>query len=89
MIEAEEIKTNPVKEEATEVDVEILFKLFRESLENFQVLLREEKEKADNNNIDIKETMELTVTPNTIIVRVGDYTLFHQTKHWVYKKGSL
>ena len=76
----------PGKEMPTETDAEQIYKAFQRQMETLQETLNEKRTEMEHDGVSA-DGLELTVTPSLIVVRIGEYTLFHQVRHWVTRGG--
>lgn len=77
MIEAEEVMVE--KESPTEVDAERLFNEYIGTLTTVQKMLIKTKEQLEAEGIEVRR-LELTVEPEEVSIRIGDYLLWHRVE---------
>jgi hypothetical protein len=49
--------------------------------------LREKRTEMEHDGVSAVG-LELSVSPSLIVVRIGEYTLFHEVRHWVTRNGE-
>ena len=76
----------PGKEMPTATDAEQIYKAFKRPMDTLQELLKEKATEMENDGVSA-EGLELSVSPSLIVVRIGEYTLFHEIRHWVTRNG--
>jgi len=81
------IEVTEVKEQPTEIDAEHLFAMFKKPMEALQSMLKAEANSIERDGVDAS-SIELTVKPMMLTVRIGDYILFHEVTHTVKKVGG-
>ena len=81
MIEVEEVTKK--KEQATEVDVRLMFDALFKPIEALQKMIAAEAQRLGDNNVDTSR-VEVEISPNMISVRIGDIVLYHEIKVYVY-----
>lgn len=85
MIEAKEIKTE--KEQPTDTDVRLLFGDLQKPMEALQKIFVGALEKLTNDNVDTKRA-SIEIEDGTIIVRLGEYVLYHRVTDNIYFVGE-
>lgn len=76
----------PGKEMPTATDAEQIYKAFKRQMDTLQELLKEKVSEMENDGVSA-EGLELSVSPSLNVVRIGEYTLFHEIRHWVTRNG--
>lgn len=76
----------PGKEMPTATDAEQIYRAFQRQIETMQENLREKRTEMEHDGVSA-EGLELSVSPSLIVVRIGEYTLFHEVRHWVTRNG--
>lgn len=76
----------PGKEMPTATDAEQIYRAFKRPMDTLQELLKEKATEMENDGVSA-EGLELSVSPSLIVVRIGEYTLFHEIRHWVTRNG--
>lgn len=89
MREGEEMITaEKVIEDPTEIDAEVLFDVLHKPMEALQALLMAEIARIEKDGVTVVEpSVNLTIRPTMLTVKIGDYCVFHEVNHYVSKLG--